>query len=53
MEMNIIYAILVLAGVAIGMMMTYFFLRNTLLKKSHAILEEAREKAEVVKKEKK
>jgi len=52
MEMNIIYAILVLAGVAIGMMITYFFLRNTLLKKSHAILEEAREKAEVVKKEK-
>jgi len=52
MENIIIYAMLVLACVAIGVTITYFFLRNILLKKSHAILEEAREKAEVVKKEK-
>ena len=53
METNIIlYAVLVLAGIVVGVAVTYYFLRNALLKKSRAILEEAKEKAEVIKKEK-
>ncbi len=52
METTIIYAVLVLAGIGIGVAITYYFLQKALLKKSHAILEEAKEKAEVVKKEK-
>jgi ribonuclease Y len=43
---------LALAGVGLGVALTYYLLRSALLKKSHAILEEAKEKAEVVKKEK-
>ncbi len=52
MENIIIYIMLVLAGIGLGVALTYYLLRNALLKKSHAILEEAKEKAEVVKKEK-
>jgi len=52
METIIIYVVLFLVGIAIGVAITYYFLRNALLKKSHAILEEAKEKAEVMKKEK-
>ncbi len=52
MENIIIYTMLVLAGVGMGVALTYYLLRNALLKKSNDILEEAKEKAEVVKKEK-
>ena len=52
MENIIFYAMLVLAGIGLGVALTYYLLRNALLKKSQAILEEAKEKAEVVKKEK-
>lgn len=52
METIIIYVVLFLVGIATGVAITYYFLRNALLKKSHAILEEAKEKAEVMKKEK-
>jgi len=52
MENIIIYALLVLISFAIGIVVTYFFLKSTLLKKSELIVEEAMEKAEVAKKDK-
>lgn len=48
----IIYAILLLAGGAVGGVLTATVLKKAVLKKSEALLEEAKEKAEVIKKEK-
>lgn len=48
----LIYAILLVAGGAIGVLLTSTVLRKAILKKSDALLEEAKEKAEVIKKEK-
>ncbi len=48
----LIYAILLVAGGAIGGVLTSTVLRKAIMKKSDALLEEAKEKAEVIKKEK-
>jgi ribonucrease Y len=53
MEESIIYIVLaLLAGAVAGGLITATILRKGVLKKSHLLLEEAREKAEVLKKEK-
>jgi ribonucrease Y len=53
MEESIIYIVLaLLAGAVAGGLITATILRKAVLKKSHLLLEEAREKAEVLKKEK-
>lgn len=48
----LMYAILLVAGGAIGGVLTSTVLRKAIMKKSDALLEEAKEKAEVIKKEK-
>ena len=52
MEEIFIYLLLVLAGGAIGGLLTATVLRKAVTKKSELLLEEAKEKAEVIKKEK-
>jgi ribonucrease Y len=53
MEESIIYIVLALmAGAVASALITVTILRKAVLKKSHLVLEEAREKAEVLKKEK-
>lgn len=52
MEEIIIYAILLIVGGAAGGLLTATALRKAVLKKSEMVLEEAKEKAEVIKKEK-
>ncbi len=52
MEEIIIYAILLIVGGAAGGLLTATALRKAVLKKSEIVLEEAKEKAEVIKKEK-
>ncbi len=47
-----IYVLLVIAGGAIGGLITATVLRKAVTKKSEVLLEEAKEKAEVIKKEK-
>ena len=48
----LIYIIIALISLAVGAMIATTVMKKNLLKKSHAILEEAKEKAEVIKKEK-
>ncbi len=48
----LIYIIIALISLAVGAMIASTVMKKNLLKKSHAILEEAKEKAEVIKKEK-
>ncbi len=52
MENIILVSLFVLVSFTLGIAVTYFFLKKSLLKKSEAILIEAKEKAEVIKKEK-
>ncbi|MDA3944455.1 MAG: ribonuclease Y [Bacteroidetes bacterium] len=52
MEEIIIYLLLVIAGSAAGGLVTATILRKAVTKKSELLLEEAKEKAEVIKKEK-
>ncbi len=52
MENIILTSLFILVAFGLGIALTYFFLKKALLKKSEAILVEAEEKAEVVKKEK-
>lgn len=52
MEEIFIYLLLVIAGSAFGGLLTATVLRKTVTKKSELLLEEAKEKAEVIKKEK-
>jgi len=52
MENIILYALVFLIALALGIAVTYYFLKRALLRKSEIIVEEAKEKAEVIKKEK-
>ena len=52
MEGIIIYAVLLFAGGIAGGVLTATVLRKAILKKSEALLEETKEKSEVIKKEK-
>jgi len=52
MENFILNALIVLISFGLGVAVTYYFLKRALLKKSELIVEEAKEKAEVLKKEK-
>ena len=52
MENFIMNASLILLSFGLGVAVTYYFLKRALLRKSEIILEEAKEKAEVLKKEK-
>ncbi len=52
MENFIMNASLILLSFGLGVAVTYYFLKKSLLRKSEIILEEAKEKAEVLKKEK-
>ncbi len=53
MEVQIIFiALAAISGLVAGVLLTATVLRKSVLKKSHVILEEAKEKAEVLKKEK-
>ena len=52
MENIILVSLLILIAFGLGIVVTYFFLKRSLLKKSEAILEKAKEQAEVIKKEK-
>jgi ribonuclease Y len=48
----VIYIVLFLAGSGVGVVLTTTILRKAMLKKSNILLEEAKEKAEVIKKDK-
>lgn len=52
MENLILNALIILISFGLGVAVTYYFLKRALLKKSELIVEEAKEKAEVLKKEK-
>ena len=52
MENIILTSLFVLVAFGLGIVVTYFFLKQSLLKKSEAILVKAKEQAEVIKKEK-
>jgi len=52
MENFILNALIILISFGLGVAVTYYFLKRALLKKSELIVEEAKEKAEVLKKEK-
>jgi len=52
MENTILNSLFILVAFGLGIVVTYFFLKRSLLKKSEAIVEKAKEQAEVIKKEK-